>query len=372
MKKLCLITALLLLLVKITACGAQPPVGHSEGPDLITPVFGRVASVRVERGTITEVQLLPGMVRVESEALFFKVDGLNFDAFHVYPGETVYAGQLLASLHIPHRREQVENQELHIARLLRSHALAVETWEIDFELMQIRYTERLRAAAENFDEAAMADAQRLYLEMDRARLERSQDEEWRRIERADAFARLEELREGLLDTELLAPYDGVITYISPISYGAPINTTLRILYIAPLDAPHFVEYTGPSLPNRSRVQRIVGDINGETFDLTYTPLTREEVAYATLHNLPRRTRFALPEGLDFPLGSPVRIFSYTLYMPDVLFIPANALVGTGANAYVYRMEGGTWIPVNPTFGVRTATFVEILDGLSEGDEIRVN
>ncbi|MCL2202361.1 MAG: efflux RND transporter periplasmic adaptor subunit [Defluviitaleaceae bacterium] len=368
-KKLCCI---LLFLAFFTGCGAQPPLGHSEGPELVAPVIGRAASAVVDRGAVVDVQMIPGLLRVESVPLFFAVSGLRFDTFYVYPGERVYEGQLLATLYTPHQREQVADQEARIARLHRAHALAAEGWEVDLDLMNLRYIEKLRLAAATFTTAAMEEAQGLYLEMDRARLMREQEAQWQQVEREDAYLRLEELREDLRGTDLRAPFDGVITYITPLPHGAFVESSMVIMFIAPSDATPFVEHTGDALPGRLRVRHISGDINGQIVDLAYRPTTHEEAAYNSLHNLPRRTRFTLPEGSDFPLGAAVRIFVYTTYIDDAVRIPSSAVFGTASNPYVYRRENGAWVPVIPTFGARTPAFAEILDGLVEGDELLVN
>jgi multidrug efflux pump subunit AcrA (membrane-fusion protein) len=372
MRVLYLIAVTLAALALLTYCGTQPPMGHSEGPQLMSPVVGRTASARVDRGDVVEVQLLPGMVRVDSIPLFFEMEGLPFDRFHVLPGQFVQEGQLLATLYTPRQRELVANQEALIDRLHRSHSLSAEAWAIDYELLHLRYIERMRTAANSFDEAAMDEAQRLYLEMDRMRLLREHDEEWQRLERADAYTRLAELHEDLKGTDLLAPFDGTITHVASLSHGNFPGQARIILYIAPADGPQIVEYTGEALPNRSRVTRIEGDVNGLTFDLTHIPLAPEEVAYNSLHGLTRRERFALPEGLTLPLGAHVRILAYTVEIHDTLRIPTAALVGMGAAAYVYRLENGAWMPVQITIGARAPAFVEILDGLSEGDELLVN
>jgi multidrug efflux pump subunit AcrA (membrane-fusion protein) len=381
LKKIRPFILLLSIVIFISACGERAPVGHTEGPPLIVPVMGRALPAVVDRGPVTSERLLPAVVRVDSVPLFFAMDGLTFDAFHVLPGETVYEGQLLATLYTERRREQIADREAALNRLDRANALSAEIWTIDYQLMQIRYNERLHTAAENFDEAAMADAQRLYLDMDRARLEREQQLEWQRIERADALNRLNELRETIKDTELRAPFDGEITYINVISHGAPIHTSQAILYIMPVGALPFVEYLGTTfhtslmpLPNSlriSQIRRFKGEIKGQIVDLTHIPITREEAAYNSLHELQSRVRFTLPEGSDFPVGSHVRLFAYLTYVADTLRVPANAVFSDGAAPYVYRWEEDVWFPVFPTFGVRTSVYHEILDGLSEGDVIRV-
>jgi multidrug efflux pump subunit AcrA (membrane-fusion protein) len=361
------------LLLFLSACGIQPPLTHSEGPPLISAVMERSASAVVDRGAIIDVMIIPGMIRVDSIPLSFERENLPFGNFYVLPGDTVYQGQLLASLHIPHQHEQIANQQAVIERLNFTHNLAAEIWEIDFELMNIRYRERLNAAAETFDEAILADAQRLYFEMNRALLVREQETEWQRIERTEANTRLENMLADLYTTQLYAPFDGVITYTAAVNHGAMPGAGRRILYIAPNNGPLFVEYTASDLPrSRLSITQIYGEINGQRVELTYLASTTEELAYNALHGLPRRIRFALPEDSDFPLGASVRIFIHTSNVQDTLRIPTNALVGRGISTYVYRREHEMWIPVNPVFGVRSASFVEILDGLSEGDVVLVN
>ncbi|MCL2500234.1 MAG: hypothetical protein FWE90_07845 [Defluviitaleaceae bacterium] len=370
---------ILLLLPLFAACGAQAPFGHSEGPELNPPVVTRTAPAVVDRGPVVNIRMLPALIRVDAEPLFFAMDGLAFDTIYVLPGDEVYEGQLLATLQTERQREQIANQERLIARLNRAHNLAAEIWEIDYALIEIRYIERMHAAAEEYNQAAMDEARNLYLEMDRSRLIREQEAEWQRIERADAYARLAEMREDIRYTELLAPFDGIVTYIAPPPRGASVNTVTPIVYLAPVDATPFVEYmgwtftiSGPERIFLHNVQRFTAEINGQIIDLEYITPTREEMAYNALHSLLTRTRFTLPQGYDFPMGSSVRLFVYLTHIEDTLRIPANALFIENGVPYVYRWENEAWVPVRPTFGARSTAFTEVLDGLSEGDVLLVN
>jgi len=363
--------AVLFLAVILSACGVAAPMGHSDGPDLLVPLIGQTIPAVVDRGNVVDVDVFPGRVAVASQALFFSAEGLPFDAFHVYPGARVQAGQVLASLYTPHPREQVANQEIVVNRLRRNHALNAEMWDIDFEVLYLRYIAQVRRAAETLSDADMDEAQRLYLEMNRMRLLREQDLEWQRLERADADARLIELRERLEGTDIIAPFDGVITYITDLTHGGSVGPTTRVLFIAPADAPLYVELIQEFIPNRSRAYAVMGEINGQVVPLEYIPRSQEEIEYESLHSFPRRTNFALPAGYDFPLGASVRIFVYMVYLEDVLRFPASAMVGAGLAAYVYRREGGLWMPVHPVLGAVTHTFVEVLEGLYEGDELLV-
>jgi multidrug efflux pump subunit AcrA (membrane-fusion protein) len=369
MKKIILL--IFFVLVIFAACGTAPPPGLSQGPELLIPTVGRPVFATVDRGMVFESHMFPGMVTVSSVPLFFETDTLPFEKFHVYPGMRVYEGQLLATLYTPQPREQLANQEAAVARLMLSHALNAEAWEIDYDLLHLRYLEQMHRAAENFDESAMEQAQQIYLDMATRRLNREQDLEWQRIELRDATNRLEEMRENLRGTNLLAPFDGIVTYTTALSHGASISVVDRIMFITPLDAPMFVELVAETIPNRANMVRFAGESGGITVELRYIPLTAEEVAYNALHNRPRRTRFAIPEHAGFALGATVRVFAYELFLENVLRVPINTLNGTTGSPYVYRLEQGILVPVHPEFGERTLTFIEVLEGLEEGDELYV-
>ena len=368
-----ILAVLLLLLLSLAACGTSPPARHSEGPYLVAPVIGRTAPARVGRGTVEEIMLLPGMTRIHSYPLYFGVEGFAFYAFHVLPGDIVEAGQVLAALDTQSLREQIANQELQLSRLRHTHALAERAAFNNMDRLTLQYFEAVQAATQRLDINAMESAQRLLMDRERAYLLWEQERVWQEFEMADAQLRLQELQVRLTGTELLAPFDGIITYILPWIYGNRPGGFDYILYMAPLEAEVFVEFTGENLPDPDQVVRVAGNINGQWVSLEYITLTLEEIAYFTLHNLPLPSRFSIVCGAPLPgLGKFVWIWLYTEYVQDVLRIPAGALFAQGGENYVYRMQNGVWIPTTVIAGVRTSTFIEILSGLEEGDEVLVN
>ena len=56
---------------------------------------------------------------------------------------------------------------------------------------------------------------------------------------------------------------------------------------------------------------------------------------------------------------------------NVLTIPINALYEDGLDSYVYRQEEGQRIRCDVATGVISATSVEIVEGLKEGDLVYV-
>ena len=59
------------------------------------------------------------------------------------------------------------------------------------------------------------------------------------------------------------------------------------------------------------------------------------------------------------------------FQSNALVIPANALYKEGSLYYVYKKTGDTKAMTEVTVGTITPSFVQITDGLSEGDEVYV-
>jgi HlyD family secretion protein len=56
-------------------------------------------------------------------------------------------------------------------------------------------------------------------------------------------------------------------------------------------------------------------------------------------------------------------------VPDALVIPRGPFLSTGNGLYLYRIDGTTAVRTQATFGAVTEQFVEIISGVSAGDEI---
>ncbi|NNE10431.1 MAG: efflux RND transporter periplasmic adaptor subunit [Gemmatimonadetes bacterium] len=68
-------------------------------------------------------------------------------------------------------------------------------------------------------------------------------------------------------------------------------------------------------------------------------------------------------------GSFVRVKLQTDMHPDVLVVPTNAIVAEGDESYVYRAQADTVVKVLVATGYTDDLFIEVSDGVSEGDRI---
>ena len=348
-----------------TACAvssrAEPP------PALIKPVSVKLDMAAADRGNVTRVIQIRGLVRVKSEALYFGETNLRFDTFHCISGQRVEAGELLVQLDCDDLKDRIEAQEKEIARLLTEYRFASEAREIDIAMAQADMGELARAA-EGYDEAAMRAYENKRLEIDRLRLVFTQAAEQQNLALRYARAYLNELIQQVADAEIRAPYDGVITYRVNKSPGDRIEPFAPLLYISD-ETEMFVEYSGPTDVTVGRNDVVKGFIGPHQYDLTRVMLTQQEaLPYVNLRiTQPIRLKINNPDEHIRP-GAYVSLWVYERQVENVVRIPLNALYADSEHGtFVYVMENGGQVIRPVEVGLRSNIYVEITAGLAEGE-----
>ena len=74
-----------------------------------------------------------------------------------------------------------------------------------------------------------------------------------------------------------------------------------------------------------------------------------------------------PEGLTLPVGGSADVEVLIDSRKDVLAIPTKAILGRGAERYVYVAQNGRATKHKVTLGLRNTDRAEILEGLTQGD-----
>lgn len=362
-----------MLLAFLAGCASQTAV-DIQAPPLAEPIGiggGTRDTTIAAYGPIHQITLRPGIVRVESVHLSFSVTG-HLAALYVMPGDEVQEGDLLARLNAEELVDAIQTLEANIAHMNQSHRLAQDMFVYEVALLRLDYSSATRQAAETLTEAAQNEAIRLMLEIENAEILHRQRQELHALDIADARRRLDELQERLPQTELRAPYSGVITLVMQTARDSWVAADAPLIYIN--HSPEvFVNYAGTSLPHRlAHAQKITASINGQEYEMYYVPMTREETIEARRRGLPERWRFNFVQGQP-PLGAYASILFYTVYIQDALRIPVNAMFFMdGVGSYVYRVQNDELIMTPVRAGARSASFVQILEGLEEGDEVFVS
>jgi multidrug efflux pump subunit AcrA (membrane-fusion protein) len=358
----CLFTAL---------SGCSPNTGLAvDIPSLITPVSVRDDTAMAERGTVQVVNQRRSFARVKSVGLYYGETNLRFKEYLVTSGQTVAEGDLLAVLDTEQVQKDIEAKERDIAKLKKEQEFENGFAVIGIDRVRAEYVKMVHEAG--FDEAAIAEAERKKDSIAGLELELSQQQERQSVLLGREEAALQELKDLLPEAELRAPYDGVISHMVELNPGQSVQAYSEILFITD-NQEIFLELVGdgPSTPQSAKV---TGGYQGQTFELERVPMTRVETMFYSSLRLPAPVRYTMPPEMEaiVPVGAYVDVMVYTNISEDTLRIPANTVYSNvDIGNYVNVLTNGTMEPVPVKIGLRNDSWVEVLEGLKEGDVVYV-
>lgn len=183
-------------------------------------------------------------------------------------------------------------------------------------------------------------------------------------------ADIESVKAQIEQTELRAPFDGVIglRQVSVGTYASPTTVVAKLTKISPLKVEFAVS------------ERYARDIKVGT-NLTFTlegslnkyqaqVYARESSLDLNTHTLTVRALYPNPTGI-----MPGRYAAITLRkqeFQDALAVPSQAIVPEMGKDKVFLYKNGKAEPVEITTGIRTESMVQAVKGLAEGDTVIIS
>lgn len=340
--------------------------------------------VTVTRGDINATVNANGRVRAQkSVQLAFPLSG-QITALHVQPGDTVKQGDVLAELDQRELERRVKQAELNLeARVANLAEAQAPPPAADLEIAQQSLNKaafalaaaqaRYKNDASDENKIAQALAQSDY-DIARANFERVTrgatqkqiDDLQRSIQ--DAKIDLQNARDALVETELRAPFDGVITQVMPDvgqwlgGYNPVLDladlTKLEILAeideidVAQVQAGQTVELRFDAFPGDSATGKLTRLFPSASTD-------RGATVYRAIVALD-------PTELKVRPGMGATVTIATLEKKNVLRVPARAIKNAGTQKIVVIKEGNGSRNVVVQTGVSDGDETEILGGVSEG------
>jgi len=174
----------------------------------------------------------------------------------------------------------------------------------------------------------------------------------------------------MADRQIKAPFDGMLG-LRQVSEGTFLSSNTAITTIDAIDTikldfsvpERFIATLAPGQEVEAKVKAYPGRIfkgTVRTIDSRVDPITRTVVVRAEISNEDR----ALRPGLLMT----VEVTSRTW---QALAIPEQAVVPTGGYNYAFVVKDGTAERREVKLGIRRPGFVEVTDGLEEGDRVVV-
>ncbi len=383
----------------LSSCFLLPQEEEILAPPLAEPPQISYRTEAVSRGSLQDtIRAFGSFVSGSQSDLFFDRRGGRLKTMHVSIGDEVAAGQLIADLYTDNIEAEIAQGELDLRRaeLALDRALnengdrfTLEFARADRDLAAMRLEQLREDLAEELELAEVTGAgseqvrdlrrriaeqevvlrkAELSLERIRAR-ETPVSVELARIDVEAARIRLDRLREELDATRLYAPISGRVAWISrQAEEGEVVQAFQRIVRIA--DPSDLVfEYQGRDANEFSVGMECTLSVGEAEYPgsviLTPTsvPFDQREEFEDTVHIRPAG---AVAEAR---LGTNATARLILAEREDVLVLPKRAVQRYSTRRYVHVLVNGVRVERDVEVGLETATEVEIVRGLEEGEEV---
>ena len=360
------------------------------------------ATALVAIRTIQDDLQLGGTVRARTEATVRAPAVGVLASVDVDVGDWVNPGQVIAVLDSYDLESQYNSQLANLAQSSRTYEnllLLHEQSLLTSRRQRAILDEMLQEETEDLEEAtalfrlgtitqnALEGAEAAVNEAEKALVEHDEDVDiagrFHEVALEGAADNIETIRAGvanleqqIVDTNITSTIEGqVIWTIDMIqAIGEKISEDTPILQIADTRDP-FIETVieEQHVSEIATGQKAVAIIMGSEFVgvieriglLAVTPVTGGAPEVELDIGVEAEEIEAIP-------GSTALVEIVVGMVPDALVLPRGSYLSTGNNTYLYKTDGTVATRIRATFGAVNEQFVEILSGVSEGDEIIIS
>jgi len=372
-KRICGFLALAATALSLSACQLMPE--EEVLPDL--PLVQPQEKAEYTFGTIARGDLiLSETVRctydlVNEETLSFSVGGVYIDAVYVSEGQYVHAGDLLATLDPGSLQEQVTTQQHKLNTLNLQKKQLRENLELELRRHDAIIADLERQL--NSPDAQTAVIAQI-IETQKQKREDTQIQYANKIQSVEDSIYLQQMslkeKEAQLATrQLRAGISGIVTFVREVAEGQRSAKGQSFITISDWDSALFF-------------------VKGEMAE--YFPVGTEAVITAGKNVLEAVTVDPAEHGIPAPEEGSQPMAYLKLKQPDpslddgdrgtielileqrlnVLYAPKDGVVVSDGEAFVYITdENGLRVRQLVTIGLECGDFIEIVDGLQEGDQI---
>lgn len=326
--------AAVLAIIGLAGCGAQETMQNEI--ELLTPVEAVVDIETVMYRDLYTMTTRDAEVAPYTEELGFEAGG-RISKLYVELGSEVKAGDLLA--------EQEEDGVVNAASSALNRYLSEKKTYMDtVKAAKKKLASKLSKEEKEWQELLLAQAEEMWA-----------------MQEPQLWVAWEEARSKVGKSQIFAPYDGVVT--ACLSEGTTVAAGQPVLALADTDRLYITvgSYLAPS--DYSSYEEIYAIVNGKETEITYIEeLMEEEGSY---------TYYSAEDLNGANMGDFVLVCMKNNYHPQVLSIPSKAIYRDSSGSYVYLLDGDTRIRRDVVIGYSGTVYVEIAEGLKEGDRVYV-
>jgi len=174
----------------------------------------------------------------------------------------------------------------------------------------------------------------------------------------------------LAETEIIAPFDGIIG-LRYVSEGSYVSLDMLVATMQDID-PIKVEFSVPEkyakqIKKGTEIKVLVGDSKEEYNGSVYAVESKIDLATRTIK---ARAKIPNPNG-DLIPGSFAKVDITLEQMPNAIVIPSESIIPEMTGEKVFTCVNGKAHSVGVKTGIRTETSVQIVEGLNPQDTLIV-
>lgn len=405
---LCLIVVVTLFLA---GCSAQPVSADAENGDtivLLDPVEEIETFEKATYRNLYDARVITGSIFPDIVEYSFSAGNVNFDHFEVSTGDTVKKGQALAYADTEALDTRIQNLEKQIQDMEKEQQKYIEDVEEQLKEPE-QEAANLKSIVEAYEkaepqnisgeDAGESDFTEEYLQWETEynmyngryrilthqnntmRLQMEQRTQLYDLEHAYLLNQLKRLREEKKQYIITSSVNGEVVAMK-FGDAVSVDEDDRYATIAPRS---FIK-AFVSVPKNNAVIA-VGDKNHKMIKCDYIRASviegaqevyafidgrRYEVKYVNANTDSYSTFEFMEEDSELAIGTKAYIVLVYHSREQVLTVPAGAVSGENGSYYVFSRQGNGSIMKPVTIGMSDGVYVEILSGLSEGDEVVVS
>lgn len=372
---------MLALGVLLTSCGILPEEEELPGAPVIysyeTEEYKQQA---VTRGDMIEVKEVRCTYMPAREVeLSFGIGGEKMEKVFVEKGDAVKKGDLLAELSMGSLEEEIEEQLYQIEREELSLSQRKENYELAKKRVDLLLAENAaKLAASAPEEAESLKQEQTSLEAEKAALSEAYESDRKRMAKSLELKRkkLDELNAAKAKRQIIAPMDGVVTYLYFGLTDAPSVEGEKVMVLSDVSSSVFV-VKGSDTVRFEVGQQVEVVANGKSYtaqmvDPASLQLPEEEAdeSLSEEEQLKNARAYFKLEQPDPSLKDGVggRINLVLQEKRDTLFVTEDAVKSVNGKTVVYYLdENGLRAMKEVKTGMTANKQVEILEGLKEGE-----
>ena len=356
------VTALgLTVLMGMTALGGCGKNTQTQAiPELLEPIEITLTGKKVARGDIQDIEAFKGSVKAESISYAFS-QGCKVEDMTVHVGQYIQKGDLIAKVNTSDYEKELADLNAEISYLEALNRIETQLFDIQIEADMVDLN-GIPSGSDWYEEAEKA--------LEAKKQQRDFDIKERELNIKQKRAELTAARSKSGSSDIYASENGYLTYVKDFSVDNPtgyINAN-EIVAVASKENSYYISSTMPLVTARE-AEVLYAEIAGKRYELSYKPYEESELKQAANNGVTLESRFLCEEDLSGLMGSEVTVYAVSNYRKDVLSVSADAFFSENNTDFVYLLKDGEKVKQEVEDGVHTKNAVEIISGLSEGDEV---